>query len=171
MLNSLKDLYAHQLRDLYSAETQLIEALPKMSAAATNQDLKKAFQEHLEETRIHAERIAEICQRRGIDPTGETCNAMKGLITEAEKTLSEWSIPEVCDAALIANAQRVEHYEMAGYGATRTYAGLLDYDDDKDTLEKSLDEEGDANQLLTKIATGGLFGSGLNKDALKAENH
>jgi ferritin-like metal-binding protein YciE len=166
MITNLEELYRDQLRDLYSAETQLIIALPEMAVAASNSDLRERFVKHLEETREHRVRLEEICVRRGIDPEGEECDAMRGLIKEAKKHVDETLTGEVRDAVLIASANRVEHYEIAAYGVTRAFAKALGYDDDAELLGDSLDEESATDEALTKIATGGLFGSGVNEAAI-----
>lgn len=166
MITNLEELYRDQLRDLYSAETQLIIALPEMAVAASNSDLRERFVKHLEETREHRVRLEEICARRGIDPEGEECDAMRGLIKEAKKHVDETLTGEVRDAVLIASANRVEHYEIAAYGVTRAFAKALGYDDDAELLGDSLDEESATDEALTKIATGGLFGSGVNEAAI-----
>lgn len=151
-MKSLKDLFEHQLKDLYSAETQLIDALPKMVKKATSSQLKKAFESHLEETKAHQKRLEEVCSDLGVKPTGETCKAMKGLIAEAEATMKEDADADVMDAALIAEAQRVEHYEIAGYGTVCTYADMLGHKKVKETLGKTLNQEKETDEKLTKIA-------------------
>ncbi len=166
MITNLEELYRDQLRDLYSAETQLITALPEMAVAASNSDLREGFVAHLEETREQIVRLEQICARRGIDPEGEECDAMRGLIKEAKKHVDETLTGEVRDAVLIASANRVEHYEIAAYGVTRAFAKALGYDDDAELLSDSLDEESATDEALTKIATGGLFGSGVNEAAI-----
>lgn len=164
-LQSLQDLYVEQLRDLYSAETQLVQALPEMVSAASHEELRMAFQNHLEETRGHVARLEEVFSDLGMSPHGETCMGMEGLLKEAREILSLGGDPAIRDAALIAAAQRVEHYEIAGYGTVRTLAGQLDHDDAKGILDETLDEEGKADKLLTKIATGGMFKTGINERA------
>ncbi|MBC8108526.1 MAG: ferritin-like domain-containing protein [Anaerolineae bacterium] len=148
----LRDLYIDQLKDLYSAENQLIKALPKMAKAASNEDLKAAFETHLEQTRVHAERIDQIMKDMGESPKGKKCKAMEGLVEEGKEALEEFEDPEVLDAALIAAAQRVEHYEIAGYGCVRTYANLLGEDKAAKLLQQTLDEEGKTDKLLTGLA-------------------
>ena len=165
-LNTLKDLYIEQLRDLYSAETQLVDALPKMAQAASSADLKKAFQSHLDETKSQKQRLERIFSELGTTPGGETCKAMEGLIKEGEDIIHTSAQASVKDAALIAAAQRVEHYEMAGYGTVRTFANELGYDDAKSLLQMTLDEEGNANKKLNSIAEGGLMSSGINEKAM-----
>jgi len=164
-LNSLKDLFVEQLRDLYSAETQLVEALPKMASAASHDELQQAFEHHLDETRGHVDRLREIFGQLGTTPGSETCEAMKGLIAEGEEVVKAQGDSAVKDAALIAAAQRVEHYEIAGYGTVRTFADDLDLGDARDLLDQTLDEESSADKLLTKLATGGMLKAGLNERA------
>ena len=164
-LNSLKDLFVEQLRDLYSAETQLVEALPKMASAASHDELRQAFEHHLDETRGHVDRLREIFGQLGTTPGSETCEAMKGLIAEGEEVVKAQGDSAVKDAALIAAAQRVEHYEIAGYGTVRTFADDLDLGDARDLLDQTLDEESSADKLLTKIATGGMLKTGINERA------
>jgi ferritin-like metal-binding protein YciE len=164
-LQTLNDLFVDQVQDLYSAEQQLVQALPKMTAAASNDELREAFQNHLTETQDHVRRISDIFGELGVSPSGEKCEGMEGLIREGEQALTAQGDPTVRDAALIAAAQRVEHYEIAGYGTARTLADELDYDDAKDLLDQTLDEESNADKLLTKIATGGMFKAGINQQA------
>ena len=156
-LKSLNELYIHELKDLYSAEKQLVEALPKMANAASSPDLKRAFEHHLEETKIHLERVHELLRQLNENPGNLVCKGMEGLIEEGSEVIKEGERP-VKDAAMIAAAQRVEHYEMAGYGAARTHAHLLGHDDAAHILQQTLDEEGEANKKLTKLAE-----SGINK--------
>jgi ferritin-like metal-binding protein YciE len=164
-LNTLNDVLEEQLTDLYSAEQQLITALPKMAQAASSAELRQAFETHLQETRGHFERLQELLPTLGFQTGGETCEAMQGLIKEGDKVVRAQGDPNAKDAALIAAAQRVEHYEIAAYGTARTLADQLDLDDAKDILDQTLDEESHADSLLTKIATGGLFKSGVNQQA------
>jgi ferritin-like metal-binding protein YciE len=163
-MQSLQDLFEHEIADLHSAETQLVEALPKMAQAATNDELKTAFQHHLDETRQHVSRLEEIRGQIG-SSMNETCDGMKGLIAEGEETISADGDPTVKDAALISAAQRVEHYEIAAYGTARTLADELDLGEAKELLDQTLDEESNADKLLTKIATGGMFKAGINERA------
>jgi ferritin-like metal-binding protein YciE len=165
MLQTLHDLFVEQLEDLYSAETQLVEALPKMASAASNEQLRDAFEHHLEQTREHVSRLEKIFDELGKSPGGETCKAMQGLIEEGEEVLKMEGDPTVIDAALIAAAQRVEHYEIAGYGTVKTFADHLDLGDIKGILDDTLDEEAKADKLLTTIATGGMFKTGINQKA------
>lgn len=159
-MKNLKDLFEHQLKDLYSAESQLIKALPKMQKKANDEKLKKAIEKHLEETKEHKERIKEVCDELGIKPTGEECKAMKGLIEEAEHFLEEDAEKDVRDAGIIAESQRVEHYEISGYGTVVRYAKELGHDDIAKKLQKTLDEEYKTDENLTKMAE-----SRLNKKA------
>lgn len=151
-LDSLHKLYVQELKDLYSAESQLLEALPKMEAAASNPHLKKAFKDHLAETKNQISRLEKIFQKLEFQPGGHKCAAMEGLITEGSELLKSDIEPEVLDAALIAAAQRVEHYEMAGYGTARAFAEQLGEHEAADMLQLTLDEEGHANQSLTRLA-------------------
>ncbi|HEY8020586.1 MAG TPA: ferritin-like domain-containing protein [Thermoanaerobaculia bacterium] len=159
-LESLRDLYVEQLKDLYSAETQLVDALPKMADAAASPELKTAFREHLSQTRQHVERLEKVFRGMNEKPKGETCEGMKGLIKEGEEMIKMKGEPEVIDAGLIAAAQRVEHYEIAGYGTVRTYAELLGDQEAVRLLERTLQEEEEADEKLTAIAT-----SGVNEEA------
>jgi ferritin-like metal-binding protein YciE len=151
-LNDLNDLLLDQLKDLYNAEGQLTKALPKMAKAATNPELKQAFEKHLAQTEEHVSRLEQVFEALGEKVKGKTCAAMKGLIEEAKELLEEDAEPEVLDAGLIAAAQRVEHYEIAGYGTVRTYAESLGHSEAAKLLQRTLDEEGDTDKLLTKIA-------------------
>jgi ferritin-like metal-binding protein YciE len=151
-LGSLKDLYVEELKDLYSAEKQLVKALPKMVKAASADQLAAAFEGHLEETRGHVERLEAVLRGLKVSPGGQKCEAMEGLIAEAQEILDSDADPEVLDAALISAAQRVEHYEIAGYGTVRTYAKLLGREGDVTLLQETLVEEGAADKKLTKLA-------------------
>ncbi|MDZ4745017.1 MAG: ferritin-like domain-containing protein [bacterium] len=151
-LETLRDLYIAQLKDLYSAEKQLTEAIPKMVKAATNPELKEAFTTHLAETEIHLERLRGIFQDLDLNPGNHVCKAMQGLVEEGNAIGSEHGDPDVIDAGLIAAAQRVEHYEMAGYGCVRTYARTLGEDAALNILQTTLDEEGAVDKKLTEIA-------------------
>ena len=164
-MQSIDDVFAHEVGDLISAEKQLIEALPKMASAASNQQLREAFEQHLAETRDHLSRLEEIAGQLGLSVSDETCKAMKGLIAEGSEIIEAQGDPSVKDAALISAAQRVEHYEIAAYGTTKTLADQLGHTEAKDLLDQTLDEESNADKLLTKIATGGLMKSGVNEKA------
>jgi ferritin-like metal-binding protein YciE len=162
---TLHDLYVEQLRDLYNAEQQLIQALPKMASAASHRELQEAFEDHLEETHEQIQRLNSVFTELGTAATGETCEAMQGIIKEGEAAIRDHADPDVRDAALIAAAQRVEHYEMAGYGTVRSFARQLGFGSQADLLQRTLDEEGAADKRLTKIAEGGLLKTGINKEA------
>ena len=136
-MKNLKDLFEHQLKDLYSAETQMIEALPKMAKHAHDKKLKEAIESHLEETKKQKKRLQEVCDDLGIKPTGEECKAMKGLVKEADSFLKEDANPDVRDAGIIAEAQRVEHYEISGYGTVIRYAKELGHKNIADKLAKT----------------------------------
>jgi ferritin-like metal-binding protein YciE len=151
---SLKDLFEHEIKDLYSAESQLTEALPKMAEKATHPDLKQAFESHLMETRKQQERLEKIGQTCGFDVKGEKCQAMEGLIKEGKEALKMKGADEVRDAGLIAAAQRVEHYEMAGYGTAKNYAEKLGLNDCAKLLGETLNEEKSADSKLNSIAVG-----------------
>src|SRR5882724_2283958 len=159
--NSLQELYVEQLQDLYSAEEQIIKALPKMIEAAQSDELRSALKEHLEVTRKQASRIETICQELGEDAQNEKCKGMEGVLKEGSDLLKEVS-KEVRDAAIIAAAQRVEHYEMAGYGTARTYATLLGFSEAASMLEQTLEEEKEADQTLSELT------EELNVEALEA---
>jgi ferritin-like metal-binding protein YciE len=165
--NDLRDVFEEQINDLRSAEEQLIEALPKLAGAASTPELRKAFEEHLGETRGHLERIEDILSTSGLTRSGEVCKGMQGLIKEGSEIVQATGDPIAKDAALIAAAQRVEHYEMAGYGTAATLADRLGLDDAHDALGQTLSEEEAADKLLTKIATGGMLKSGLNEKAVR----
>jgi ferritin-like metal-binding protein YciE len=149
---SLQDLYLEQLKDLYDAENQLIKALPKMAKAASSEELRNAFEEHLEQTKEQAQRLETIFEGMGEKAKGQKCKAMEGLIKEGSEVSEEDMAEGVKDAALIAAAQRVEHYEIAGYGCVRTYANLLGESEAANLLEKTLEEEKEADGLLGGIA-------------------
>ena len=151
-LDSLQKLYIEELRDLYNAENQLVKALPKMAKHASHQELKQAFEDHLEQTKEHVERLDEIFKRLDERPTGKTCKAMKGLIEEGSEILEKDGDESVLDAALIGAAQRVEHYEIAAYGTVRTFANMLGENEAAELLQQTLDEESEADKLLTELA-------------------
>jgi ferritin-like metal-binding protein YciE len=162
-LNRLDDLLVFQLKDLYDAEHRLTKALPKMAEAASNNRLRSAFKEHLGETKHHVARLEKIFEALGLSPERETCEAMKGLIAEGDEAINADGESDVKDAALIAAAQRVEHYEIAGYGSVRTFAQQLGHEDIAELLQQTLDEEYGADETLTKIAE-----SSVNSSAASA---
>jgi ferritin-like metal-binding protein YciE len=149
---TLEDLYTDLLKDLYSAEKQLVKALPKLAKNAQSPDLQKAFQEHLRQTEGQVERIERIFTELGGSPRGKKCVGMEGLIEEGNELMQEDTEPEVLDAGLIAAAQKVEHYEIASYGTARAWAQRLGYDKAARFLQETLEEESMANEKLTKIA-------------------
>jgi ferritin-like metal-binding protein YciE len=151
-MRKLEDLFEHQLKDLYSAEDQLIKALPEMAKNAKDEKLKKAFENHLEETKNHKKRLEEISETLGFSPTGEKCLAMEGLIKEAKSFLEEDADDDVKNAGMIAEAQRIEHYEISGYGTAVRYAKELGHDDVAKKLHKTLDEEYEADEKLNEMA-------------------
>jgi len=163
-LESLQDLYLEQLKDLHSAERQIIEALPKMIKATSHPELRQSFEKHLRQTEEQLRRLEQIGKRAGKDLGGHKCKGMEGLLKEGAELMEERADSDVLDAALISAAQRVEHYEMAGYGCARTYAGLLGLDDDLEILQRTLDEEGETDHLLTALAE-----RVINVDALMGE--
>jgi ferritin-like metal-binding protein YciE len=165
-LNSLQDVLREQLEDLYDAEHQLVKALPKVATAASSNDLRDAIEQHLDETKGHIARLEQAFSEAGMTPSATHCDAMEGLIREGEKTVTATGDPMAKDAALIAAAQRVEHYEIAGYGTAKTLARELGYDGTGSLLEEILDEESAADKKLTTLATGGMFRSGVNKAAV-----
>jgi ferritin-like metal-binding protein YciE len=163
-LASLEDLFVEELKDLYSAENQLLKALPKMAKAAASKELKAGFEKHLKQTKGHVERLEQICKEFGVSPKGKKCKAMEGLVEEGAEVIKEDAEPDVKDASLIAAAQRVEHYEIAGYGCVRTYAKLLGNEQAARLLQQTLDEEGDTDKALSKLA------ENINVDAMDSED-
>lgn len=159
----MEDLYLAELRDLYDAEKQLLKALPKMAKAVKAPELRDAFTQHIDETKAQVQRLEEIFKRFDEEPEGKKCEAMKGLIAEAIDYLSEDAEPELIDVGLITAAQKIEHYEIAGYGCAATYARLLGYEDDAQALHQTLTEEKAADEMLTQLA------QGINLEAAEAE--
>jgi len=151
-LNSFDDLLVEQLQDLYDAEQRLVKALPLMAGAANSSSLKAAFQEHLRQTEGHVKRLEQVFGMLGKSAKAKTCEAMKGLVSEGDEVISASGDPDVKDAALIAAAQRVEHYEIAGYGTVRTFAQRLGHNDVAKVLQQTLDEEADTDKKLTALA-------------------
>jgi len=148
----LKELYIEQLKDLYSAENQLVKALPKIAKAASSDELRQGFEKHLEQTKGHVERLEKIFQALGESPKGKTCKGMQGLIEEGSEATKEGYEDSVMDAALIGAAQRVEHYEIAGYGTVRSMAETLGEDNHASLLEETLEEEKETDDKLTELA-------------------
>jgi ferritin-like metal-binding protein YciE len=151
-INNLQELLVDELKDLYNAESQLVKALPKMAEAASSPELRQAFEDHVAQTRVHAERLEHGLEMLGESTSGKTCYAMKGLIEEGGEAIKTDATAPVRDANLIGAGQRVEHYEMAGYGCARAFALKLGYADLASLLQSTLREEGAANKLLTSIA-------------------
>jgi ferritin-like metal-binding protein YciE len=160
-IDSLSDLYVEELKDLYSAENQILKALPRMIGAATHPELKKAFSDHLAQTKVHVERLETICEDLGVSPKGKKCKGMEGVIADGAELIDEEPESNALDAGLASAAQHVEHYEMAGYGSVRTWAEQLGYGTHVKLLQQTLDEEKSADKLLTQIAE-----RGLNVDAV-----
>jgi ferritin-like metal-binding protein YciE len=151
-VTTLDELLEDELKDIYSAETQLIEALPTMAKAAESKDLRAAFEKHLEQTRTHAQRIEEICSDLKTTPSGKNCAGMQGLIKEGDEIIHSDAESEPKQAALIGAAQRVEHYEIAAYGTARAHARQLGYLKAVELLSQTLEEEKEADKQLTKVA-------------------
>ena len=163
-LNTLQDLFIHELKDLYSAETQLLKALPKMAKAATHPELQAGFEEHLEQTKGHVARLEEIAELCKCKLTGHKCKAMEGLIEEGSELIAEDAADTVRDAGLIGAAQRVEHYEIAAYGTARALATCLGYEEAAELLGETLEEEKETDEKLTELAM-----SAINAEAAAEE--
>jgi ferritin-like metal-binding protein YciE len=163
MSESLRGLYIAELRDLYNAETQLVKALPKMAKAASNEELSQAFEDHLKETTEHVSRLEQIFEQLGEKPSGKKCAAMEGLVKEGSETMKEDYENAVMDAAIIGAAQRVEHYEMAGYGTVKAFAELLGENDHVSLLEQTLEEEKAADEKLSELS------EEINQEAMGGE--
>lgn len=153
-LKNLEDLFHHEIKDLYSAEKQLLEALPKMAEKATDAKLKQQFELHLQETEVQKQRLEKVCELLGISAGRMKCKAMEGLVEEGEEMIDEKAEPEVKDAGLIASAQRIEHYEIAGYGTAAHYAERLGQQEVYQLLNETLKEEQNADTKLNKLAKG-----------------
>ncbi len=151
-IDSLETLLEEELKDIYSAEKQLVKALPKMAKTATSEDLRNAFEEHLEVTKGHVNRLEEVFQALGKTAKAKTCKAMQGLLEEGKEIMEEDAEDSVMDAGLIAAAQKVEHYEIASYGTVRTWARLCGQEEAAELLQETLDEEGEADKKLTELA-------------------
>lgn len=162
METGLQELFVEELKDLYHAEHQLLKALPKMAKAASADPLRKAFEKHHEQTKQQIEKLEQVFEMMDMAPKGKPCKGMKGLIEEGEEAMEEDFEPEVLDAALVASAQRVEHYEIAGYGTLRTFAEMLGHKEAARILDQIVKEEGRTDKLLTMLAT-----SQINKKANK----
>ena len=163
-LDSLKKLYIDELKDLYSAENQMLKNMPRMMKAASSKELKRAFAQHEKMTQRQVKRLERVFKMLGERPGGKKCEGMEGLVSEAKELIKEKPEPEVLDAGLISKAQHIEHYEMAGYGTVRTYARTLGFEDQAALLQETLDEEQMTDKLLTEIAE-----NGINVEALDPE--
>jgi ferritin-like metal-binding protein YciE len=161
--SSLKELYVEELRDIYDAENQLVKALPEMAQAATSEELRSGFEDHLEQTKEHVRRLEQVLNEMGEKAKGKKCKGMQGLVSEGKEIIDEDFEDDVRDAALISAAQRVEHYEIAAYGTVRTYAEILGEQNAVSLLEKTLEEEKETDQKLTELA------EGINVEAAAAE--
>ena len=164
-MNSLRELYVEELRDLYSAENQILKALPRMIRAASNKDLQRAFSQHERQTQQHVKRLDRIFRMLDESPRGKKCKGMEGLLEEGQELIKERPEPEVLNAGLIAAAQRVEHYEIAGYGTVRTYARQLGEEEQANLLQETLNEEGETDKLLSALAE-----SSINIEAEQADD-
>ena len=167
-LKTMNDLFVESLRDVYDAETQLVEALPQMEKAASSAQLKSAFRTHLQQTETQRKRLEQVFEQMGMKASRKSCKGMEGLIKEGEEVIMAGGEPEIKDAALIAAAQKVEHYEISAYGTLRTLAGKLEMPDAKRLLQQSLDEEGATDHLLSQIAEGSATRAGVNDKAMQA---
>ena len=163
-MESLQELLIEEMRDIYSAENQLLKAMPKMAKKASNPQLKKAFETHMKETEGQVQRLQKIFEKLGKKPTGKKCAAMEGLIEEGKEMMGEDMEDDVMDAALISIAQKVEHYEIASYGTVRTWAQQLGDEQTARALQQTLDEEGKTDKLLTELAE-----SSINVEAAQAD--
>ena len=155
-MEALTDLFHDELKDIYDAEHQLMKALPKMAKKANSDKLRESFEMHMKQTEEHISRLEKVFDAIGKKPSRKTCEAMKGLVEEGEEIMKEVDDPELMDAALIAAAQKTEHYEMASYGCLRTWADIMDLTDAKKLLQKTLDEEGETDKKLTRLAETGI---------------
>src|SRR6266705_5189279 len=151
-LDSLQKLFVEQLRDGYNAENQLLKAMPKMAKNASSDELRQAFEDHLEATKEHVERLEQVFKDLDEKPKGKTCQGMKGLVEEGSEMVEQNGEESVLDAGIIAGAQKIEHYEIATYGTLRTWANLLGQDDTAELLQQTLDEEGDTDKRLNELA-------------------
>lgn len=151
-MDTLEELYIDELKDLYSAENQILKALPRMMKAASSRELKQGFQLHERQTREQVRRLERIFKGMGVSPRGKKCVGMEGLVKEAVELIREKPDADVLDAGLISKAQHVEHYEMAGYGTVRTWARLLGHEDHAELLQQTLNEEGETDKQLTRLS-------------------
>lgn len=165
-LNSLDDLLLHEVQDMYHAEKQLVKALPDVAEKAASPELKSAIEEHLQQTKVHVNRLERIFEMLGQEPKTTKCKAIKGILDEGDDTISERGSSETLDAAIIMSAQKVEHYEIAAYGSLATWADMLGRQDIKQLLGQTLDEEKAADEKLTELAR-----AGLNQRAASKQPH
>jgi ferritin-like metal-binding protein YciE len=165
-LNSLDDLLLHEVQDMYHAEKQLVKTLPDVAEKAASPELKSAIEEHLQQTKVHVNRLERIFEMLGQEPKTTKCKAMKGILDEGDDTISERGSSETLDAAIIMSAQKVEHYEIAAYGSLATWADMLGRQDIKQLLGQTLDEEKAADEKLTELAR-----AGLNQRAAAKQPH
>lgn len=163
--NTFQDLFVDHLRDLYDAEQQITQALPGVIEAVSAAELRKALEHHLEVTHGQIERLERIFSELGETPGGKSCKGMKGLVEEADEAVQEHASGALRDALIIAGAQRIEHYEISGYGTAKAWAEELELEDAVDLLDETLDEEAEADERLNAIATGGLLTEGVNETA------
>ncbi len=167
-MNSLQDLFEHEIRDLYSAESQLIEAIPKMAENSTNEELRRGFEEHLEQTKHHKERLERIGEVCNFKPKGDDCDAMEGLIDEGEKIIKSKADPAIKDAALISAGQRVEHYEISAYGTARNFAEKLGFEEAARLLEQTLGEEKETDSKLNSLAVSKINDAAMHVSAVRS---
>ncbi|HKK17505.1 MAG TPA: DUF892 family protein [Opitutales bacterium] len=167
MIQTLQDLLISQAQDLYDAENRVLTLLPRLKSRATDEELKTALGDYLVDTDAQAIRLREICKFLGVPPEGETCEATRGLVREAEELVEKAAAPAVKDTAIIVSTQRIAHYAIASYGSAATYAEILDNSEIADRLKNSIAEEKDADARLKKLASGGLLASGLNEEAAR----
>jgi ferritin-like metal-binding protein YciE len=166
---NFEELFQHELEDIYDAEKQIIQALPKMAAAASSEELRAAFNDHLEVTRQQVKRLEKVFQKIGARPGGKTCEGMQGLLREGEKIVQEMPRSSVLDAGLIAAAQKVEHYEISSYGTARSMAEMLGKEDAAELLEETLEEEKETDENLTEIAESIMSGEAAGEDEEEVE--
>jgi len=162
-MQTMEDLFIDELKDLYDAEKQIVKALPKMMKAATSEDLKAAFEEHLEVTKNQVQRLEDIFGKLDVTPKGKKCHGMQGLLEEGQELIEKEDPSPLLDAGLIAAAQKVEHYEMAGYGTARTFAQMLGHKEAAQLLEETLNEEKETDEKLTDLAE-----SVINEEAMES---
>lgn len=166
-LESLEDLFVYRLNMLRDSESVIIDALPKMMEATHSEELKEGFQHHLKESQQQLDRLDEVMDNLGYSTMNVPCKAMRAIVEEAEDVFNSSGDPDVKDAAIIGAVQAIKHYEIASYGTTRTFARQLGYDEAADLLQETLNQEGDIDKKLTRLAEGSLFTSGINEEAAR----